>query len=228
MGPRNCPSPTGNSTCWGCLACVLMPYPLDEPEKRNKYGIAEDMMPKEIRLTTPLSTQDVEKLNIGDKVLLSGVLYTGRDAAHKRLFDLIADGKKLPIDIQGQVIYYVGPTPAKPGKPIGSAGPTTSYRMDSFAPKLIELGLKGMIGKGNRSQAVIDAMKQYKAVYFGATGGAGALIAKRIKKAEIVAYPDLGPEAIRRLEVEDFPVTVVNDTKGNDLYVEGIKQYAQQ
>jgi len=185
-------------------------------------------MSKEIRLTTPLSTQDVEKLRIGDKVLLSGVLYTGRDAAHKRLFDLIADGKELPIDIQGQVIYYVGPTPAKPGKPIGSAGPTTSYRMDSFAPKLIELGLKGMIGKGNRSQAVIDAMKQYKAVYFGATGGAGALIAKKIKKAEIVAYPDLGPEAIRRLEVEDFPVTVVNDTKGNDLYVEGIKRYAQQ
>ena len=185
-------------------------------------------MSKEIRLTTPLSTQDVEKLNIGDKVLLSGVLYTGRDAAHKRLFDLIADGKELPIDIQGQVIYYVGPTPAKPGKPIGSAGPTTSYRMDSFAPKLIELGLKGMIGKGNRSQAVIDAMKQYKAVYFGATGGAGALIAKRIKKAEIIAYPDLGPEAIRRLEVEDFPVTVVNDTRGNDLYVEGIKRYAQE
>jgi len=185
-------------------------------------------MSKEIRVTTPLSTQDVEKLNIGDKVLLNGVIYTGRDAAHKRLFDLIADGKELPIDIQGQVIYYVGPTPAKPGKPIGSAGPTTSYRMDPFAPKLIELGLKGMIGKGNRSQAVIDAMKQYKAVYFGATGGAGALIAKRIKKAEIVAYPDLGPEAIRRLEVEDFPVTVVNDTRGNDLYVEGIKRYAQQ
>jgi fumarate hydratase subunit beta len=206
---------------------VFIPYPLVEPEKRT-HGIAEDMMSKEIRLTTPLSTQDVEKLNIGDKVLLSGVLYTGRDAAHKRLFDLIADEKELPFDIQGQVIYYVGPTPAKPGKPIGSAGPTTSYRMDSFAPKLIELGLKGMIGKGNRSLAVIDAMKQYKAVYFGATGGAGALIAKRIKKAEIVAYPDLGPEAIRRLEVEDFPVTVVNDTKGNDLYIEGIKRYAQE
>jgi fumarate hydratase subunit beta len=201
---------------------------VDEPDKRNEHALLEDVMPKEIRLTTPLSTQDVEKLSIGDKVLLSGVLYTGRDAAHKRLFDLIADGKELPIDIQGQVIYYVGPTPAKPGKPIGSAGPTTSYRMDSFAPKLIELGLKGMIGKGNRSQAVIDAMKQHKAVYFGATGGAGALIAKKIKKAEIVAYPDLGPEAIRRLEVEDFPVTVVNDTKGNDLYVEGIKRYAQQ
>jgi len=133
---------------------------------------------------------------------------------------------------KGQVIYYVGPTPAKPGKPIGSAGPTTSYRMDPYSdpysPKLMELGLKGMIGKGNRSQAVIDAMKQFRAVYFGATGGAGALIAKRIKKAEIVAYPDLGPEAIRRLEVEDFPVTVVNDTKGNDLYVEGIKRYSEE
>jgi fumarate hydratase subunit beta len=207
---------------------VFGPYPVDEPDKRNEHALSEDVMPKEIRLTTPLSTQDVEKLSIGDKVLLSGVLYTGRDAAHKRLFDLIADEKELPFDIQGQVIYYVGPTPAKPGKPIGSAGPTTSYRMDSFAPKLIELGLKGMIGKGNRSLAVIDAMKQYKAVYFGATGGAGALIAKRIKKAEIVAYPDLGPEAIRRLEVEDFPVTVVNDTRGNDLYVEGIKRYAHK
>ena len=204
-----------------------MPFPLNEPEKRNEHGILEEMMPKEIRLTTPLSTQDVEKLNIGDKVLLTGVLFTGRDAAHKRLFDLIQDGKELPIDIKGQVIYYVGPTPAKPGKPIGSAGPTTSYRMDPYSPKLIELGLKGMIGKGNRSQAVINAMKQFKAVYFGATGGAGALIAKRIRKAEIVAYSDLGPEAIRRLEVEDFPVTVVNDTKGNDLYGEGIKRYSE-
>jgi len=205
-----------------------MPFPLNEPEKRNEHGILEEMMPKEIRLTTPLSTQDVEKLNIGDKVLLTGVLFTGRDAAHKRLFDLIQDGKELPIDIKGQVIYYVGPTPAKPGKPIGSAGPTTSYRMDPYSPKLIELGLKGMIGKGNRSQAVINAMKQFKAVYFGATGGAGALIAKRIRKAEIVAYSDLGPEAIRRLEVEDFPVTVVNDTKGKDLYVEGIKRYSEE
>ena len=185
-------------------------------------------MSKEIRLTTPLTTEDMEKLHIGDKVLLNGVLLTGRDAAHKRLFDLIQEGKELPVDIKGAVIYYVGPTPAKPGKPIGSAGPTTSYRMDAYAPTLIELGLKGMIGKGNRSQTVIDAMKQYKAVYFGATGGAGALISKSIKKAEIVAYPDLGPEAIRRLEVEDFPVTVINDTSGNDLYVEGIKKYAHE
>jgi fumarate hydratase subunit beta len=185
-------------------------------------------MSKPIRLTTPLTTEDVEKLHIGDKVLLSGVVFTGRDAAHKRLLELLTEGKELPIDVKGQVIYYVGPTPAKPGKPIGSAGPTTSYRMDLYSPRLIELGLKGMIGKGNRSQGVIDAMKRYKAVYFGATGGAGALLAKRIRKAEIIAYPDLGPEAIRKLEVEDFPVTVINDTKGNDLYQEGIKRYAQE
>jgi fumarate hydratase subunit beta len=185
-------------------------------------------MSEPIRLTTPLADEDVEKLHIGDKVLLSGVLFTGRDAAHKRLFDLINEGKELPIDLKGQVIYYVGPTPAKPGRPIGSAGPTTSYRMDPYSVKLMELGLKGMIGKGNRSQEVIEAMKRYKAVYFGATGGAGALLAKRIKKAEVVAYPDLGPEAVRRLEVEDFPVTVINDTQGNDLYQEGIQQYSQQ
>lgn len=185
-------------------------------------------MSTQIRLTTPLSTEDVESIHIGDKVLLNGILLTGRDAAHKRLFELIKEGKKLPIDIKGQVIYYVGPTPAKPGKPIGSAGPTTSYRMDLYSPKLIELGLKGMIGKGNRSNTVIEAMKRFKAVYFGATGGAGALIAKRIKRAEIVAYPDLGPEAIRILEVEDFPVIVINDTKGNDLYKEGIKRFAKE
>ncbi len=179
----------------------------------------------EIKLNTPLTDQDVEKLNIGDKVLLTGVIYTGRDAAHKRLFDLIGEGKSLPFDIRGQVIYYVGPAPAKPGKPIGSAGPTTSYRMDAYAPKLMELGLKGMIGKGNRGADVIEAMKKHKAVYFGATGGAGALLARSIKKAETIAYEDLGPEAIQRLEVEDFPVVVINDTRGNDLYVEGAKKY---
>ena len=179
----------------------------------------------EIKLKTPLTDQDVEKLKIGDKVLLTGVIYTGRDAAHKRLFDLIQAGKELPVDIRGQVIYYVGPAPAKPGKPIGSAGPTTSYRMDAYAPKLMELGLKGMIGKGNRGADVVEAMKKHKAVYFGATGGAGALLAKSIKKAETIAYEDLGPEAIQRLEVEDFPVVVINDTKGNDLYVEGAKKY---
>ena len=179
----------------------------------------------EIKLKTPLTDKDVEKLKIGDKVLLTGVIYTGRDAAHKRLFDLIEAGKELPIDIRGQVIYYVGPAPAKPGKPIGSAGPTTSYRMDAFAPKLMELGLKGMIGKGNRGTEVVEAMQKHKAVYFGATGGAGALLARSIKKAEVVAYEDLGPEAIQRMEVEDFPVVVINDTKGNDLYVEGAKKY---
>jgi fumarate hydratase subunit beta len=179
----------------------------------------------EIKLKTPLTDQDAEKLKIGDKVLLSGVIYTGRDAAHKRLFDLIEAGKELPIDVRGQVIYYVGPAPAKPGKPIGSAGPTTSYRMDAYAPKLMELGLKGMIGKGNRGADVVEAMKKHKAIYFGATGGAGALLARSIKKAETVAYEDLGPEAIQRLEVEDFPAVVINDTKGNDLYVEGAKKY---
>jgi fumarate hydratase subunit beta len=178
-----------------------------------------------IKLKTPLTDQDAEKLKIGDKVLITGVIYTGRDAAHKRLFDLIQAGKELPIDIRGQVIYYVGPAPAKPGKPIGSAGPTTSYRMDAYAPKLMELGLKGMIGKGNRSAEVVEAMKKNKAVYFGATGGAGALLARSIKKAETVAYEDLGPEAIQRMEVDDFPVVVINDTKGNDLYVEGAKKY---
>jgi fumarate hydratase subunit beta len=179
----------------------------------------------EIKLKTPLTDEDVEKLKIGDKVLLTGVIYTGRDAAHKRLDDLIQAGKELPVDIRGQVIYYVGPAPAKPGKPIGSAGPTTSYRMDAFAPKLMELGLKGMIGKGNRGTEVVEAMQKHKAVYFGATGGAGALLARSIKKAEVVAYEDLGPEAIQRMEVEDFPVVVINDTKGNDLYVEGAKKY---
>lgn len=179
----------------------------------------------EIKLKTPLTEQDLERLKIGDKVLLTGVIYTARDAAHKRLFDLIQAGKDLPLDIRGQVIYYVGPAPAKPGKPIGSAGPTTSYRMDAYAPKLMELGLKGMIGKGNRSPEVVGAMRKFKSVYFGATGGAGALLARSIRKADTVAYEDLGPEAIQRLEVEDFPVVVINDTKGNDLYVEGAKKY---
>jgi len=185
-------------------------------------------MSEKIELTTPLSDEDVEKLHIGDKVYLNGTIYTGRDAAHKRLVDLVKEGKELPFDVKGQIIYYVGPAPAKPGKPIGSAGPTTSYRMDAYAPTLMELGMKGMIGKGNRAPEVIDAMKKYKAVYLGATGGAGALIAKSIKKAEIVAYEDLGPEAIRKLEVEDFPVVVINDTRGNDLYVEGAKKYSKE
>jgi fumarate hydratase subunit beta len=182
----------------------------------------------EYRLTTPLSDEDVEKLKAGDIVYLSGVMYTARDAAHKRLVDLILNGEELPFDLQGAVIYYVGPTPPKPGEPIGSAGPTTSYRMDPYAPILIEHGLKGMIGKGKRNEAVIEACKKHKAVYFGATGGAAALIAKAIKKAEIIAYPELGPEAVRRIEVEDFPVVVVNDIYGNDLYEEGRKLWEQK
>jgi len=179
-------------------------------------------------METPLTDEDVERLKAGERVIISGLIYTGRDAAHKRLIDLIDKGEELPFDIRGQIIYYVGPTPARPGKPIGSAGPTSSYRMDPYSPKLMERGLKGMIGKGMRSQEVIDAMKRFKTVYMAAVGGAAALIARRIKKSEVIAYEDLGTEAIRRLEVEDFPAIVVNDVWGNDLYVEGVKQYERR
>ena len=179
-----------------------------------------------IRLSPPLSDAAVKNLQIGDKVSISGTIYTGRDAAHKRLIDLIQTDKPLPFDIQGQIIYYVGPSPAKPGRPVGAAGPTTSYRMDAYAPELIRLGLKGMIGKGARNPDVRGAMSEFKAVYFAAIGGAGALMAQAIKKAEIIAYEDLGPEAIRKLVVEEFPVIVVNDVRGNDLYEEGVKKYA--
>jgi fumarate hydratase subunit beta len=182
-------------------------------------------MTEVVRLKAPLKDKDVEQLRIGDRILINGTIYTGRDAAHKRLFDLLKEGKGLPFDIKGQIIYYVGPTPARPGQVFGSAGPTTSYRMDAYSPALIERGLKGMIGKGMRSEAVKEAMKKHKAVYFAATGGAGALLAKRVKKAEVVAYEDLGPEAIRRLEVEDLPVIVINDIWGNDLYIEGEIKY---
>ena len=184
-------------------------------------------MAKAQRIVIPLTEEVVACLHMGDTLLISGVLYTARDAAHKRLIDLIEKGEELPINLQGQVIYYVGPTPAKPGMPIGSAGPTTSGRMDAYTPSLIEWGLKGMIGKGQRSQNVKDAMCKYKAVYLGATGGAGALLSKRITKSEVIAFPDLGPEAIHRLEVEDFPVVVINDISGKDLYEEGIKKYAR-
>jgi len=178
-----------------------------------------------MRLKLPLTTEVVEKLRAGDKVSLSGVLYTARDSAHKRLVEALDKGEKLPVDIAGQTIYYMGPAPAKPGQVIGSAGPTTSGRMDAYAPRLMAVGLKGMLGKGSRSQAVKDAMKKYKAVYFVATGGAGALIAQRIKKAEVVAYDDLGAEAIHKLEVEDLPVIVVNDAYGGDLYETGRAKY---
>lgn len=188
-------------------------------------------MKKEIagqkRVVAPLSDDVVKDLHIGEKVFITGVIYTGRDTTHKRLIELIDTGKDLPFDIQGQIIYYVGPTPPKPGRPIGSAGPTTSGRIDVYAPRLIEQGLKGMIGKGMRSEEVKEAMVKHTAVYFGATGGAGALISKRIKRSEVIAFADLGPEAMRRLEVEDFPVVVINDCYGKDLYEEGIKQFAR-
>ncbi|WP_018086751.1 Fe-S-containing hydro-lyase [Desulfurispora thermophila] len=178
-----------------------------------------------ISLSTPLSDEIVENLRIGQRVLLNGVLYTGRDAAHKKLMELLDRGLDLPFPIKGQVIYYVGPSPAKPGQIIGSAGPTTSGRMDAYAPRLIALGLKGMIGKGKRSPEVVKAIKQYKSVYFAAVGGAGALIARCIKSCRVIAYPELGPEAIHELVVENFPLIVVNDSLGGDLYEEGVKIY---
>jgi len=179
----------------------------------------------EHRIKTPVSDEEIAKLRAGDRVYLSGYLYTGRDSAHKKLIELIEQGKELPIDIKGQFIYYVGPTPARPGKAIGSAGPTTSYRMDSYAPTLHALGLKGTIGKGSRSEEVKESLKKYKAVYMAAVGGAGALISKSIEAAEIVAYPELGPEAIRKIKVKDFPCIVINDMYGGDLYQEGKKEY---
>ena len=171
------------------------------------------------KLTTPLDEKIVRELKAGDQILLSGVIWTGRDQAHKRLVALLDEGKELPVDLQDQAIYFVGPCPARPGEPIGSAGPTTSGRMDAYSPRLIkDCKLRGMIGKGGRADAVVNAMKEYGAVYFAAAGGAGALIAQSIKKAEVIAFPDLGPEAIHRLEVEDLPLVVAIDSDGNDLY----------
>ena len=180
-----------------------------------------------VRIKTPLTREDVRKLKAGDSCLISGVIYTARDAAHKRLCELVQKGEPLPLDIKDSIIYFVGPTPAKPGQAIGSAGPTTSYRMDAYSPTLIELGQTGMIGKGERGDNVIDAMKAHGAVYFGAIGGCGALLGKCIKKSEVIAYADLGAEAICRLEVEDFPVVVVIDSFGNNLYETGRKNYLE-
>ena len=182
-------------------------------------------MPKTVYLQTPLKDEDLIKLEIGDKVFISGTIYTARDAAHKRLVELLEKGKELPFNPKGQVMYYVGPAPAPPGKPIGSAGPTTSYRMDPYSPQMMDAGLKGMIGKGPRSKEVIGSMVKNKAVYFAAIGGAAVVIATSIKEAKIIAYEDLGPEAIRELKVENFPCIVANDTRGNDIYVEGVKKY---
>lgn len=182
----------------------------------------------ERKLTAPLDRETARSLHAGDRCLISGVIYTARDAAHKRLCALVEAGEPLPFDMENAVIYFVGPTPAKPGQVIGSAGPTTSYRMDAYSPTLIAQGQTGMIGKGKRGQAVVDAMKSHGAVYFGAIGGCGALLSRCIKSAEIVAYEDLGAEAVRRLVVEDFPVIVIIDAQGNNLYELGRAEYLAQ
>ena len=182
-------------------------------------------MPGTKYLQTPLKDDNLKELKIGDKVLITGTIYTARDAAHKRLVDLIEAGKELPFDIKGQIIYFVGPSPARPGMPIGSAGPTTSYRMDPYSPILLDAGLKGMIGKGPRNKEVIDSMIKNKAVYLAAIGGAAVVMAQSIKEAKVIAYEDLGPEAIRELKVENFPCIVANNIYGNDLFDEGVKKY---
>jgi fumarate hydratase subunit beta len=177
------------------------------------------------RITTPLSNGVVEALKAGDKVLLSGTIYTARDAAHKRFVDALSAGRSLPFEVEGQVIYYCGPSPVLPGRVIGAAGPTTSGRMDVYTPALLSLGLKGMVGKGKRSQAVKDAIVKHKAIYFGATGGAGALLSKAVVSYEVLAYEELGPEAVARLVVKDLPLFVINDVAGNDLYEMGMSGY---
>jgi fumarate hydratase subunit beta len=180
-----------------------------------------------VKISPPLTDDVIMKLKAGDRVLITGIIYTGRDMAHKYLVDGHRKGEKLPFELKGQVLYYTGPTPAPPGRPIGSAGPTTSYRMDKYTPYLLELGLKGMIGKGPRGQEVKDEIKKQKAIYFAAIGGAGALISKAIRRAEVIAYPELGTEAVMRLEVEDFPAVVVNDIYGGDLYRMGLEKYKE-
>ncbi len=183
------------------------------------------MEDKTIRLSTPLDEDITASLTIGDRVLISGVIYTARDSAHKRFFELLDKGEELPIPLKGQIIYFVGPTPAKPGRAIGSAGPTTSGRMDAYTPRLLDLGLKATIGKGQRSDEVKEALIRNKAVYLMAVGGAAALIARSIKSSEVIAYPEFGAEAVRKMEVVDFPAIVVNDSKGGDLFVEGVTKY---
>lgn len=178
-----------------------------------------------LRIKAPLTAETIASLKAGDVVLLSGVIYTGRDAAHKRLIETLDRGEELPFDVKDQVIYYVGPTPEKPGQIFGSAGPTTSYRMDAYTPRLLALGLKGMIGKGYRGDEVTESIKANQAIYFGAIGGLGATIGKSVRETEIIAYEDLGSEAIRRLVVEDLPLTVLTDSQGNDLYTSGQAEY---
>ena len=180
-----------------------------------------------MNVSTPLTDDVIREMRIGTKVLLSGAIYTARDAAHKKLVDLITGNKSLPLNLQGSVIYYVGPSPAKPGSVIGAAGPTTSYRMDPYTPLMLDNGIKGMIGKGFRSEDVIESMKKNCAVYFGATGGAAALLSKSVVEAEILAFEELGPEALRRLTVRDMPLIVINDCYGKDLYREGVREWSR-
>lgn len=182
----------------------------------------------EKHIKAPISKEVSRKLRAGDYVYITGTIYTARDAAHKRMDDALKNGENLPVDMVGQTIYYMGPSPAREGRPIGSAGPTTASRMDKYAPRLLDLGLGGMIGKGKRSQAVQDAIVRNKAVYFAAVGGAGALLSKCIKRADVIAYDDLGTEAIRRLEIEDLPAIVVIDSEGNNLYETAVKEYAEE
>ena len=178
-------------------------------------------------INAPISDEDAKSLHSGDYVYITGIIYTARDAAHKRMAEALSDGQPLPIDMKNNIIYYMGPSPAREGRPIGSAGPTTASRMDKYAPDLLDLGLKGMIGKGKRSQAVIDGIVRNGAVYFAAVGGAGAILSKCIKKSTVIAYDDLGTEAIRELEVENLPVIVVIDSEGNNLYETAIKEYSR-
>jgi len=194
-------------------------------EYRKRIRKEKDM---ERHITVPVVKEEIQDLRAGDYVYLTGVIYTARDAAHKRMDEALSEGKELPLDIKNQMIYYMGPSPAREGRPIGSAGPTTASRMDKYAPRLLDLGLGGMIGKGKRSQAVQDAIVRNKAVYFAAVGGAGALLSKCIKKADVIAYDDLGTEAIRRLEIEDLPAIVVIDSEGNNLYETAVKEYAEE
>jgi fumarate hydratase subunit beta len=180
-----------------------------------------------VYLTTPLTDTDVEQLKAGDRVLISGIVYAARDAAHKKMLQLIQEGKNLPFDIKGQIIYYVGPTPARPGRVIGSAGPTTSSRMDKATPPLLKLGLKGTLGKGERSESLRKEFVKYKAVYFAALGGLGALLSKKIKSVEVVAWDELGPEALRKMQFENFPAIVINDIYGNDFYIDTQSKFSK-
>lgn len=182
----------------------------------------------EKKITAPIDKETAKSLRAGDYVYISGIIYTARDAAHKRMTETLEQGEPLPIDIKGNVIYYMGPSPAREGRPIGSAGPTTASRMDKYTPRLLDLGMGAMIGKGKRSQAVIDGIVRNGSVYFAAVGGAGAILSKCIKKSEVVAYDDLGTEAIRKLTVEDFPVIVVIDSEGNNLYETALLQYREE